>query len=364
VHIEHLAAFHFRNLDRFELDLEPRSIVLRGANGQGKTNVLETLYVCATGRSFRNAVPRDMLRHDEERGWIRGRFVRHGVRHDLEVQLQARRRWIRIDGRSLRQTSKLLETVNVVAFFPDDLRIAKGGPDERRRFLDRAVANYRPEFVDASLAYARALKSRNALLRSDQPPRRDLLEIYDEQLILHGEVMHRCRVDGLASLEPLAVNRFAGIMPDTPLFGLALDSGVPGESGESFGGTFQRALREGYPRDRARRMTTVGPHRGDLLLSLGSKPARVFASQGQQRAMVLALKLAELETLTERLGTPPILLLDDVSSELDAQRTRLLFETLGRSDSQIWLSTTGAADLPIAEDAQVFEVHAGRLTRT
>jgi DNA replication and repair protein RecF len=167
-------------------------------------------------------------------------------------------------------------------------------------------------------------------------------------------------VEGLALLTPVAVERFAGIMPETPRFGLELDSGVPGDE-DLFAARFREALHNAHPRDRARRMTTVGPHRADLALALGNKPARLFASQGQQRAMVLALKLAELETLAERIQTPPILLLDDVSSELDAERTRALFDTLRQSASQVWLSTTGAAELPIPGDAQVIHVQAGNL---
>lgn len=361
MHIEHLAVFHFRNLDKLALELAPRAVVLRGRNAQGKTNLLEAVYVCATGRSFRTAAPREMLRHSEEKGWIKSRFVRQGVRHDVEVHLTPKHCSVRVDGRGLRQASRLLEMVNVVAFFPDDLRIVKGSPEERRRFLDRAVANYRPEMVDAALAYAKALKSRNALLRGDAPPVADMLAAYDDQLVHHGEVIHRCRCEGLEALAPLAAARFQAMMPDVPPLRLRLESGVPGDESEPFGERLRQALGAGYPRDRARGSTSVGTHRADLQISLDVHAARAFASQGQQRAMVLALKLAELQCLTEQLDSPPILLLDDVSSELDAERTRLLFAELDKTSSQIWVSTTGATELPLPGDAQIFEVEEGRI---
>jgi DNA replication and repair protein RecF len=198
------------------------------------------------------------------------------------------------------------------------------------------------------------------LLRADAPPDRTVLSAFDEQLVEHGSVIHQSRLDGLAALESIARDRFAAIMPTAESFSVGLKSGVP-DTQDDFREGFARALERSYARDRARGMTNVGPHRGDLLLQLGEREARVFASQGQQRAMVLALKLAEVASLAERLGTAPILLLDDVSSELDAERTRLLFAALAETGCQLWVSTTGAVELPLPEDAQILELVEGRL---
>jgi DNA replication and repair protein RecF len=362
VHIQHLACFHFRNLDKLDLHLSSRTVVVRGPNGQGKTNLLEALYVSATGRSFRAAGPRELIQFGTDQGWIRALFERHGVRHQIEAQLSPRRRAMRVDDKSLRHMSSLLQLVNVVAFFPDDLRIAKGSPEERRRFLDRAVANYRPEFVDASLAYSRALRSRNALLRTSTPPDRSVLAAYDEQLVQHGTMIQEARLEGLAAMAPAATERFSAIMPSAEPIGLALASGLDDPTGD-FGESFRAALERSYPRDRARGMTHAGPHRADLLLTLGDRPARVYGSQGQQRALVLALKLAEVASLKARLGTTPILLLDDVSSELDRERTESLFSTLAEAGCQLWVSTTGAAPLPLPTDAQILELTEGRVVQ-
>lgn len=365
MHIEELSLRHFRNIQQQTLALVPGTVVLRGQNAQGKTNVLEALYVAATGKSFRQAPPREMVQHDAAAARLDARFVRQGVRHDVQVDFAHGRRHVRIDGRGLRQRTKLLEVVNVVAFFPDDLRIVKGSPEERRRFLDRTIANHRPDFVDATLAYNKALKSRNALLRSERAPDAQLLSIYDEQLIQHGDTLNRCRQDVLTSLQPYVDHVFSEVMGETAALHVSLDSGIHKETTntEKFKETFEEALSSRRAIDRMRGNTTVGPHRADLVMSLSERPARSYGSQGQQRAIVLALKLAEVQHLSAVLGTAPILLLDDVSSELDRRRTEILFKLVSKLKSQIWVSTTGSAPLPLPENVQLFDVHAGEVQK-
>lgn len=363
--IERLEAKHFRNLAAIELTLERRTTVLRGPNAQGKTNVLEALYVCATGRSFRNASPRELIAHEQQRARLASRFERQGVRHDVEVVIDERRRAMQIDGRALTRTSKLLQLVNVVAFFPDDLRIAKGSPEERRRFLDRAVGNYRSDFVDAAAAYAKVLKSRNALLRGERTPDPEMLAIYNEQLAMHGGVVHVSRQAALRELGPSAQKHFADIMRESAEMSLDLDGGLDGGAAvadEDYAVALTQQLRASYPRDRARGATSVGPHRADLIMRVNGRDGRSFASQGQQRALVLALKLAEVETVGRMVKSMPVLLLDDVSSELDSERSRLLFATIDALGCQTLVSTTGATALPFAEDTTIVDVRGGVLS--
>ena len=339
--------------------------MVEGGNANGKTNLLEALYVCATGRSFRNATSKQLLCHGKDQGRVKSRFFRQGVRHEIEIGLTPKRRGVKVDGRGLRKASALLELVNVVAFFPDDLRIAKGSPEERRRFLDRTVANYTPKFVDAAIAYQKVLKSRNALLKDQRRIDPILLETYNEQLITQGEVLYRSRIQTLQALGPQAVQCFEQIMQtESPLSfdlisGLSMDGAIdPNEFKEAFA----ESLKHSLPRDKARGITSVGPHRGDLRMVLDGQDARIFASQGQQRALVLALKLAEVRHLTARLHCAPILLLDDVSSELDAERTKFLFEAVDQIQTQVWISTTGASRLPFGTDAQILTIEKGVLS--
>lgn len=406
--IEAITAHCFRNLAAVQLTVTAPIVVLKGQNGQGKTNLLEAMYLCATGRSFRQAPARDMLQHGQVAAHVTCDLQRQGVRHQVAVKVAAHGRTLRVDDRALRHQAMLLELVNMVAFFPDDLHIAKGGPEGRRRFLDRAVAGCRPDFVRATLDYHRALKARNALLRAPSAPDRGLLSVYDEQLVRFGDVMHQARGEVLHALQPVAQRHFATMMPEVGPLSVQLHAGVPafdaaaigrpteppmshsaqeghgavrsgtsggecglgvapsqavsGSCGTAFGAAFATALRQGYARDRARGMTLVGPHRADLLCALGGQDVRQFASQGQQRAMVLALKLAEVVHVKQKLGAPPILLLDDVSAELDAERTRLLFEVVRGVESQVFVSTTGHVPLPIAGSPQVLRVKGGAIS--
>lgn len=373
--IERLWAHAFRNLRPLSIEAEAPALVLVGDNAQGKTNVLEAIYLCATGRSFRQAAARELLQHGAGRARLQALFSRQNVRHEVAMDYGpgpagAVRQKARMDGRALRQLSQLLQLVNVVAFFPEDLGVVKGSPEVRRRFFDRAVAGGRPAFVEASVGYHRALRSRNALLRAPSPPPRALLAPYDAQLVRFGAVVHAARVEALRELSPEARALFGQLMPQHALR-LGYLSGVqgvaeasaatPDDEVASFATRFAQALVAGYPRDRARGATHAGPHRADLHLAVDGHEARPFASQGQQRAVVLALKIAELGCSRRRLGTPPILLLDDVSSELDADRTAALFAAVAQLGCQTWLTTTGSVELPLVGERQLFDVRAGEV---
>lgn len=359
--IERLIAHTFRNLAAVDIVPEAPTVLLQGDNGQGKTNILEALYLCATGRSFRHAANRELLQHGQSQAACRAILVRGGVRHEVAVAIGAHQRQVRVDGRAVRPTTHLLELMNIVAFFPEDLRIAKGAPEDRRRFFDRAVANSQGTFVQAALNYQRVLRSRNALLRQPTPPDRSQLRIYDAQLVQLGGTLHACRAAVLALLQPVAQAHLATMMGGMQL-GLALKSGVPGGDAvlpEDFAAAFAEALTASYGRDRARGMTCVGPHRADLLAQLDGRDVRAFASQGQQRSVVLALKLAEVVCLKTKLGSAPILVMDDVSSELDPKRCRLLFEVVHQHAGQAWVSTTGAAALPLCGNVHKVHVQGG-----
>jgi len=362
MYIEHLSAFHFRNLKKLDVALEPRLVVMRGDNGQGKTNLLEALYVCATGRSFRTTSARELVTHGEERAGIQAVFVRQGVRHQIEITLDNGRRRIAVDGRYLKQLSRLLEVINVVAFFPDDLRIVKGSPEERRRFFDRAIANYDAAFVNAAVAYQKVLKQRNALLRTPGSFDKNLIAVLDEQLMQYGDVIQSARQRYIDEVMPAVQKQFNAIMGEGRAIGLRLLSGVRDENGGAFRDNFAKALRENIARDRARGMTLSGPHRADILIEVNGAAGRQFASQGQQRGAVLAMKLAEVAFLRERMGFAPIVLLDDISSEFDRQRNRMLMTRIGELESQVWLSTTGLVELDYPAATQVFNVQNGVLS--
>ena len=368
MYIERLELKNFRNLDPLALDFSSDSIALFGANAQGKTNLLEALYVCATGKSFRSKSSRDLIAHHEEFAWLRAIFNRQGVRHQIELHLHPRKKTLVVDDRKAQSAVKLLEMVNVVSFFPDDLRIVKGSPEDRRRFFDRSIANHRAQFVAATLSYQRALKSRNQLLRDKSPVDPMLVQAFDAQLIQHGSFLQRCRQEQIDALQPLLKKYFAQMLGANFSFEITLLSGLGSEHKncpiDRYAEVFQESLKQRFFVDQQRGNTTVGPHRCDVSFRLNGKSARDFASQGQQRVMVLSLKLAEVAFLRSRLGCTPILLLDDVSSELDRDKTRILFELVQNSESQAWISTTGVVPIPLSSETQRYRVHGGQVCPT
>lgn len=364
MHIEFLSLENFRNLSPLNLKFSSKRVFIQGDNGQGKTNLLEAIFFCATGKSFRRATHQQIIHHQANGLQLSARVERKTINHNIEITLAPKKRSIQVDGKGIKRTSSLFELLNVVAFFPDDLRIVKGSPEERRRFLDRFVANRTPAFVDAASQYTKLLTSRNALLKNS--PRIDpiLLETYDDGLIEHGVVMHRARLDALESLRPFAAKHVEAILGPGSDLRVAIQSGF-GEhtSQEPLSDVFKAALRASFPKDRARGITSVGPHRADLDIFLGELEARHYASQGQQRAIVLSMKLGEVELLKEHLSAAPILLLDDVSSELDTRRTAQLFELISQVGGQVFITTTGAANLPKTAEDQCLVVEDGRVSQ-
>lgn len=357
--IESLRLAQVRNLVPTVLEPSARFNVFSGDNGQGKTNLLEAVFVVATVRSFRTSQLTDLLAFGAERASIAARVSGHGMTRIYDLELAAGGKKVRLDGKAVRPLSKYFGDFNVVLFAPEDLQIPRGTPSDRRRFLDRAVFNRRVDYLPAIQRYELALKNRNAVLRraGEGGPGRlggkqvdDLLDVYDEQLAELGAAVMAARVAYLDELRPLLCAAFVEITRT----GLRADvdyawgeqraqlAGVPAPAQQ------RELLRAARGKDLARQMTTVGPHRDDLRFFLEAHDAGGFASQGQLRAIVLAWKTAELELLGRLRQDPPILLLDDVSSELDAQRNRFLFEHLAPRAGQCFITTTHPGHVLIA----------------
>jgi DNA replication and repair protein RecF len=354
----------FRNIEAAELEPAERATVISGPNGQGKTNLLEAIYLLATLRPLRASRFAELLRFGQPRGRVAGRFAIGGAERSIAVEVTDRGREAFVDGKPVRTLSDYFGGLSVVAFTPDDLSVIKGGPDGRRKLLDRAVFNRFPAHLEASRDYQRALKQRNRLLKEGAQPA--LLDAYGEALAKAGARVVVRRHALVTELAPRAGRIFEAIASgDGGLAMRYMPGALPGEVlGDEAGcaAALLAALRRRTARDVERGFTSVGPHADDLELLLAGRPARGFASQGQQRAIVLALKIAEIENLREALGRPPLLLLDDVYSELDPARNAYLMQSLRDSDLQVCLTTTDERLVREAagEDARLFSVRAGR----
>lgn len=368
----------FRNLAAQTVALSGRTTVLWGPNGQGKTNFLEACYLLSTLRPLRAQKLAELVTFGSEVARCRGRFELAGGDREVEVLIEGGRRSARIDQKPIRDPTELFGGLAVVAFSPDDLQLLRGGPEGRRKLLDRAVQNRHPDHLADARDYLRALKSRNQLLRDNAQSQ--LIHAFDAPLSRLGARLRVRREELLEELRGHACRAFAEVARgEEPLSLRYLAAGrdVHGLGDEVFAEARRRgpvaveerlraALEGRLERDRARGFSSVGPHADDLGIAIGEKPARLYASQGQARAVMLAFKIGEIENLRQAQGRAPLLLLDDVSSELDPARNAFLMEYLGALAGQVLLTTTepslvkGAA---ASGEALFYSVCAGSITR-
>ena len=339
------------------IEPHPRFNVLSGDNGQGKTNVLEAIYLLGTLRSFRAGKTEEMVRFGAAQALVRARVEKLGTQRMLEVALAPGHKHGRVDGKGAR-ASDYFGGFNVVLFAPEDLRLPKGPPAGRRRFLDRAVWNAHPAYLAEVQTYEKVLRSRNAVLRDGGPA--EMLEVYDEQLARAAVAIVTRRRTLAEELGPRVRAAFERVTQTGLLLGIAYETALEITN-------IEHSLREKLIKDRrkdlARGATSSGPHVDDLTLVLDGKPARLYASQGQLRAIVLALKIAEIEFLREKLGDSPVLLLDDVSSELDPTRNAQLFDFLKSVPCQAFITTTHRSHVLLAEERLDFQVVGGGVGR-
>jgi DNA replication and repair protein RecF len=356
----------FRNIAAATIEPSPRATLLVGENGQGKTNLLEAVYLACTLKPLRASRLGELVRFGAPKAVVGADVEGPGGVRRVAVEVAPGARTAYLDGKPQDRLDAYFEGLAAVCFSPDDLLLVKGGPEGRRRFLDRAAFNRWPAVLSEARDYVRALRARNAALRRGAP---EVEQSFREPLARAGARLLVRRRDLLGELGPRVETAFREISgPAAPAARLeyraAAGMRVEG-AGEELTARLAALLEARLERDQERGYTSAGPHADDALLLLDGKGARFYGSQGQQRALVLALKIAEIENLRAVLGRPPLLLLDDVSSELDPQKNRFLLDYLGRLPGQAFLTATDRRLLePAAGPETVFyRVAAGAFTR-
>jgi DNA replication and repair protein RecF len=359
-----LSCHGFRNLEAVELEPHPRFNILEGGNGQGKTNLLEATYLLAAARSFREPRNRELVRFGDTTARVRGRIARGAVIRELALEIDAGGRRCAVDGRIQQRLGSFMGQLQVVLFGPDDLGLSKSGPLLRRRFLDRAIFAVEPAYFDEARSFQAAVRHRNALLRAGESLATPLGRSFEDEYVRRAARVWWRRQGFLERFFPI-FRRVLSEMSAGELLGEIRYLG-PSEAGDE--DVYQAELRQLGERhaeaDRQRAHTTTGPLTDDLELILDGRPLRRFGSQGQHRSFVLALKIAELEAAATGLGEPPVLLLDDVSSELDADRQALLMNYLDRAGGQVFITTTDRRWVRLTGPAQSFTVEKGRVRAT
>lgn len=347
----------WRNLATMELEPGPRFNVVGGENGQGKSNLLEAIRYASALESFRGATTDDIVGPSEGHAQVVVRAHARPLPRVLSVTLvEGRARALTLDGKRPSSGLAWLAVMPTVLFHPGDLALAQGGPEGRRLLLDRVLTEMDPAYGVTLGSYQKALRSRNRLLRADVPDRR-AVTAFDPILARTGASLVSSRRTLVHELAPLAERVFSEIVgadvPSAVRYRPRVDGGE-----DALGAALARSIEK----DLARGYTGEGPHGDDLVLEVHARGARHHASQGQQRALVLALRVAELVVLEDKTGRTPVLLLDDVSSELDAEKSTRFFALLSGLGSQVFLTTTRPELVRLAEDRVDWSVRAGLVT--
>ncbi|MFP4201309.1 MAG: DNA replication/repair protein RecF [Clostridia bacterium] len=371
---------NYRSYPELLFQPDPGVNFLLGSNAAGKTNLLEAIHYLATLRSPRTAKDADMVRWGEKSLYVKGEFLFEGPRHTLEVGYRGGRgRVLRVDGVPVRRVGDFLGYVDAVFFSPDDLRLVKGGPEERRRFLDAEIGQVHSRYRSAVDDYGKILSQRNESLKNIRSRRSSvtetdlLLQPWDEQLVATGSRIVSDRIRHLDRWMAVAREAYSQLTDAEENLGVAyssdyLDEVIVGEGGdelpdrEGIARSFAEHLTQRRSEEIERGFTVVGPHRDDLTFFVAGRDARTYGSQGQQRSVALALKIAEVTWVREETRREPILLLDDVISELDERRAGRLAGLLGNAGQTMITSTHLDERVRSQADPTIWKVSEGEVT--
>jgi DNA replication and repair protein RecF len=372
MYVRHLSVTDFRSYDEASLDLEPGVTALVGPNGQGKTNLVEGLGYLATLGSHRVALDAPLVRAGAERAVVRAVVVQDGRDTLVEVEISpGRANRAKLGGAPVPKPREILGALRTVLFAPEDLALVKGDPSDRRRFLDELLVARYPRYAGVRADYDRVLKQRNALLKSASAARRQggsalrTLDVWDQHLAEAGAALLAGRHDLVDGLRPLLDKAYTAVSRGGGPVGVTYKSSLPDDVAESadrdlLAAALAAGLAAVREQELDRGITLVGPHRDDLVLTLGELPAKGYASHGESWSVALALRLAAYDLLRSD-GGEPVLILDDVFAELDDSRRTQLAEVVAPAE-QVLVTAAVAADVPEALAGARFDVEGGRVT--
>jgi DNA replication and repair protein RecF len=362
MHLKNISIVNFRNFNSVKIEPGRHFNLLYGLNGQGKTNLLEAIYILGSSRSFRSVRLPDLIKHGEIAGQIHGHIESSRINSQIKLTLEHSGRRLDLDGKSSQRISDLHGILNTVVFSPDDTGMVKFGPETRRRYLDRAVYMGDIGYLHCWHDYHRILKQRNTLLKQIV---KTGLDIWTEKLAEAGAEVIIRRQSYVAQLDILLQSHYATISSDKERVSISYTpQGVQATETDHIRSELLDLFSKHEKNDEKFGTTTAGPHRDDLKFHLDGRPLKSLGSQGQQKSFILALKMAEIDNLQTIYNEPPILLLDDISSELDMDRKTNLLAFLNNRNLQTFITTTEPSSALIGATTQcaVFHVEQGNLT--
>ncbi len=352
---------NFRNYEYCKESFHPSINIFIGENGQGKTSLAEALYIMCLGRSFRTQKDREMIRFGEETSVVRTTVFKNERNVRTEIILNRNeKKTVKING-VRKKRADLAGHILVVEFSPDDLKILKEEPDKRRRFLNREISKLYPGYYEDLAIYTKILLQRNTLLKEGNTDP-SLLSVWNAELIKYGVKLIMRRESFIRRLNEISSRIHREITEGKEELSIGYDANVPfDEDPETIEKSFQEKMEAARDTDLLRGITSCGPHRDDLKVTINGIDVRRYGSQGQQRTAAIAIKLAEIQLMEEESGEKPVLILDDALSELDKSRQRYLIEAL--TGTQIFL-TAASVSREILEhfpDKKIFEISDGKI---
>ena len=337
--VKFLKLNNFRNYKSLELALDGGTNLFYGDNAQGKTNILEAVYLCGTTKSHKGSKDRELIRFEEDESHIRMKIDKNGSAYEIDMHLKRNKpKGIAVNGMPLWKAGELLGIANFVFFSPEDLNIIKNGPGERRRFMDMELCQLHKVYLYELSNYNKVILQRNKLLKEigfQNGQYHDMLDIWDMQMTRYGRKLIEERAQFVKELNKIVSEIHRKLTGQREELVIRYDQNVSAEE-------LEWKLKTTRERDIRMKMSMTGPHRDDLLFEVGGVDIRRYGSQGQQRTAALSLKLAEIELVKQAVKDTPVLLLDDVLSELDSSRQQYLLDSI--HDIQTLITCTGIDD--------------------
>ena len=353
---------NFRNYDELTLSFNDKVNFIVGNNAQGKTNLLEGIYMSSIGKSFRTSKDSEMIGFGKDFCKIKVTAQKNLFLTDVEIIIRNDRgKSVKVDGVNISKTSDLLENIYIVIFSPEDLKIVKDEPEKRRRFIDRELCLIKPYYFDCLSSYRKVLLQRNTYLK-EKNIEKSVLDIWDTQLSSYGAKIISMRRDFIEKINEISHRLHLNITNGRENLKIEDDPSVnPVGEVKDTENILYKCLKDSYNNDMRLRTTTKGPHRDDIQFYIDDVNVRSYGSQGQQRTAALSLKLAELDLIKNETGENAVLLLDDVMSELDNSRQEFLIRSL--SDIQLFITSTDITDnlKDVVSKGNIYKIEEGKL---
>jgi DNA replication and repair protein RecF len=362
MYIKFLKLINFRNYKELSIELNKNLNIFIGDNAQGKTNILEGIYYCGIGKSFRTNKDKELINWNGKESYIKSYIVKHGLNKTIEIKIfKEGKKGVNINSIKINRLSDLMGIFNVVMFSPEDLKIVKESPSFRRKFLDMELCKISKKYYFNLVQYNKVLNERNTLLKKMTSKNDDILTVYDIQLSKYGEVIIYLRNKYINEL-----NKKGKIIHSDITSGMEKIEMKYITSIKDLNNIYKdllKNLKDHRQNDLDRRTTSCGPHRDDFSISINGIDVRNYGSQGQQRTSILTIKFASLEIIKDITGEYPVLLLDDVLSELDKNRQKYILNSIDKI--QTFITCTGINDIKkyIKKEIQLFKVNNGSIIK-